>query len=100
LFGTIFKIEKGAVGKDIIIIEIKTNLMKPTITITQVQTENEESKKIIISGAENHDDARKAAEEWCDGHNTRILDFIKDQNSVGQGASQIYYAVFGTDEVQ
>jgi hypothetical protein len=72
--------------------------MNPAITITEVHTDNQENKRIIISGAENHDDARNAAEEWCEEHNTRILDFINDPKSVGQGASQIYYAVFGTDE--
>lgn len=76
--------------------------MNSTITITEVQTDNEENKKIIISGAQDHDDARNAAEKWCEEHNTRILDFILDPNSVGQGNSQIYYAVFGSgqDKVQ
>ena len=64
--------------------------MNSSITITEVEFDNQESHKIIISGAENHDRAREAAEEWCDEHNSMILDFIHENPSAGApGSGQV-----------
>ena len=52
--------------------------MKPNITVTEVESDNVSDKRIVISGAENHDDARNAAEEWCENHNSHILNFVQE----------------------
>jgi hypothetical protein len=71
--------------------------MKPNITVTEVQSDDENNKRIVISGAENHDDARNAADEWCKNHNSRILNFIQeDPYNVPQNTPQVYYAVISS----
>jgi hypothetical protein len=71
--------------------------MKPNITVTEVESDNVSDKRIVISGAENHDDARNAAEEWCENHNSRILNFIQeDPYNIPQDSPQIYYAVISS----
>jgi len=75
--------------------------MNSSITITQAEFDNQENHKIMISGAVNHDEARQAADEWCDKHNSRVLDFIHENPSAGApDAGQVYYAIFGSDDYQ
>lgn len=73
--------------------------MQPNIIITDVEIENEIHKQIMISGAANEEEARDAAEEWCDEHNCLLLDFIREnQNAASNGENEAYYAIVGEDD--
>lgn len=68
--------------------------MKSSITVTEVENDSENNKRIVISGAEGHDDARNAAEEWCGEHGSRILNFIQeDPYNIPKDSPQIYYVL-------
>ena len=73
--------------------------MESHITIADVETENEIHKKIMISGAANEEEARDAAEDWCDEHNCLLLDFIREnQNAASEGENDAYYVIVSEDD--
>ncbi len=73
--------------------------MKPSITITYVENDNNHNDKIMISGAENHEEAHNAAKEWCEEHNCLLHDFFEETpHSAVHAAPQVYYATLGADD--
>ena len=47
--------------------------MKTSITISDVETDNETIVKIMISGAENYEEVLETKKEWCDENNCILL---------------------------
>ena len=73
--------------------------MNPSITITEVKSNDHTLEKIRISGAADHEEAIKAAEEWCDENNSLLASKeLEKPIQHMEDTSSVFYAKITSDD--